>query len=205
MSSPPPKKTWAELAAAANEKKPEPRKPAGKSFAPPDKSAAGEPKAQPKPADKPLPATSSKPVQPCFSSLKERGYPLGFESQAQFDECMQDLCATAQQQGIECAVVGVRGSAATYESRNPRKKGQYFDSRRKKSDIDAFIVTDSYVKCRPDRKGFCHPDRVAESYPTLDKWGEEWGKELGREITPAIHKPESPALKEDYIAYACDC
>ncbi|MCG2594424.1 hypothetical protein LZ009_16730 [Ramlibacter sp. XY19] len=204
MSSPPPKKTWAELAAAAADKPPS--KPAGKSFAPPDKAGAGQAKTQPKPADKPLPAASSKPVQPCFSSLDERGYPLGFENRDQFETCMEELCQTAQKQGIACKTVGVRGSAATYTSSNPNKKGQHFDSRGKgKSDIDAFIVSDSRLECRPNKTGFFHPDKVADAYPKLAEWGEAWSEELGREITPAVHKSTSPALDEPYIAYACDC
>lgn len=204
MASPPPKKTWAELAAGAADK-PAP-KPAAKSYEPPARTGAGEPRVQPKPAARPLPAGGSKPVQPCFSALEERGYPLGFESRDQFESCMEDLCQAAQKQGIACKTVGVRGSAATYTSSNPHKKGQTFDSRGQgKSDIDAFIVSDSRLACRPNASGFFHPDKVAESYPKLAEWGEAWGEELGREITPGVHKSTSPALDEPYIAYACDC
>jgi hypothetical protein len=204
MSHPggPPKPTWAQLAAKSlpdQKPKEQPRK------APPLKTAAPKPKVEPKTA-KPLPKTASKSVQPCFATLKERGYPLGFEDRESFEECMEDLCQTAHDQGIACKTVGVRGSAATYTSSNPHKKGQHFDSRGKnKSDIDAFIVSDTKLECRPNRTGFFHPDKVAESYPALAGWGQDWTEELGREITPGVHKSTSPALKEPYIAYACDC
>jgi hypothetical protein len=207
MSHPggPPRKSWLDVASASLPA--EKQKPADPAQSSPAKTVAAQPKAEPKPAAKTLPASSSKSsVKPCFSSLDERGYPLGFESRETFEACMEDLCKTAKGQGIPCKTVGVRGSAATYTSSNPNKKGQYFDSRGKgKSDIDAFIVSDKRLDCRPNRDGFFHPDKVAESYPALAQWGEDWSEKLGREISPGIHKSTSPALAEDYIAYACDC
>jgi hypothetical protein len=201
----PPKKSFLEAAKAAVPAGKD--KPADKARQEPAKNVAPQPKAEPKPAAKTLPASSSKSsVKPCFSSLKERGYPLGFESRDQFEACMEDLCQEAQKRGVACKTVGVRGSAATYTSNNPHKKGHYFDKKGEgKSDIDAFIVSDSRLDCRPNRDGFFHPDKVAESYPDLAQWGQDWSNELGRDITPGVHKSTSPALKEDYIAYACDC
>jgi hypothetical protein len=201
----PPKKSF--LDAAKTSLPPKQDKPVDKAAEAPAKAVAPQPKAVPKPATKTLPASSSKTsVKPCFSTFKERGYPMGFKDKEEFESCMQDLCNTAQEQGIACKTVGVRGSAATYTSSSPHKKGQHFDSRGKgKSDIDAFIVTDTPLDSWPNKYGFFHPLDVAEEFPELAEWGEGWGKKLGREITPAVHKSWAPALKEPYIAYACDC
>lgn len=147
------------------------------------------------------PASSRAAVTPCFDSLKERGYPLGFQSESQFIECMQELCEAAKDDRIEVQEAGVRGSAATYNSMNPNKTGQHFDSRGKgKSDIDAFIVTKSHLNSRPSREGFFHPDKLKE-YPALVKWSEDWSKKLGRDIEPAAFISTAPALKEQYIKF----
>jgi hypothetical protein len=115
---------------------------------------------------------------------------------------MQDFINTAEEEGIDCEGAGVRGSAATYTSSNPNKVGQYFDSRGKgKSDIDAFLVSDGWLKCRPDKKGFCHPAKVADEYPKLVACGKKWSDKLGREITPALFRHSAPAFDEPYIPY----
>ena len=159
------------------------------------------PRVVPKPTT-PLPSiNSTSPVVPCFDSIRDRGYPLGFRSEEQFAECMNELYQAADNSGIESEGTGVRGSAATYTSSNPNKPGAYFDSRSKRSDIDAFLVSDGWLECRPDRKGFVHPDKVAEAYPKLVEWGQKWSQKLGREITPAIFRSDASAFDGPYIPY----
>ena len=159
----------------------------------------------PKPTAKPSPTKSTKPVTTCPSpSPLERGYPMGFDSKEQFEECMQSLCDKLSDMGISCSELGVRGSAATFQSNNPNKKGQYFDSRGKgKSDVDAFFVTDDRLKCYPSKVGFFHPDKVKAEYPDIDDWNDEWSKKLGRKIEAAAFKSSADALTEDYISYGC--
>lgn len=209
MSSQPPKKSWADMVKSGLEGSPRPKAVMAssspiRSSATPKKSQELPPQPQrlPQPAP-PLPPIDSKSaVQPCFDTIKNRGYPLGFESKAQFEECMQELMSTAEAQGIICKGAGVRGSAVTFTSSNPFKVGQSFDSRGQgKSDIDAFLVSDEWLKCRPNGKGFFHPDKVAEKYPNLVAWGEKWSEKLGREITPAIFRSDAPAFDEPYIPF----
>jgi hypothetical protein len=159
------------------------------------------PKAVPKPVPKPPPVVVGA-VVPCTDPLN-RGWPLGFESEEQFQVCMNELYKACEESGITVKYVGVRGSAATYKSRNPHKKGQTFDSKGKgRSDIDAFFVTtDFFDDIRPNKDGFFHPDKMNREFPALKEWGKKWTKTLRRDITPGAFRPSAAAMNQDRISY----
>lgn len=134
-----------------------------------------------------------------------RGYPMGFRNKEQFEQCMQSLCAAVANSGISCSSVGVRGTAATFNSNNPYKPGHYFDKKGKgTSDLDVFFVTDERLACAPSAAKFFHPDKIESNYPKIAEWSEEWTGTLGRETTAGAFKSSALALGEDHIAYTCE-
>jgi hypothetical protein len=144
----------------------------------------------PVPTPKPPPVIATAVVGKCPSpSPRERGYPMGFKSQEQFKQCMQELEAALQKEGIKPSAVGVRGSAVTFNSLNPKKKGSYFDKKGVgKSDVDVFFVTKDHLNCAPSN-GFFHAGKLAEKYPAIGEWNKKWTKDLGREVSAAGFKP----------------
>jgi hypothetical protein len=144
----------------------------------------------PESTPKPEPKVTTKVIASCPGpSPQERGYPLGFESEEQFDKCMKELEAALAKEGIKATAVGVRGSSVTVVSLNPRKKGNYFDKKGPgTSDVDVFFVTKEYLKSNPSN-GFFHPDGLAKEYPSIDEWNRKWSKELKRDVTAAAFKP----------------
>lgn len=126
--SPASKPSWAQVVASSTS--PPPIQTSGQqpsSTAQPPSSSPPPPKLTPVPVKKPGPVTTSKPVAPC-TNPQARGWPLGFESEQQFVECMDELEQACKDSGIALKGSAVRGSVATYTSRNPHKKGQHFDS-----------------------------------------------------------------------------
>lgn len=153
-----------------------------------------------------LATTSVSAVETCKKKIAARGFPNGFSTREEFRACMQDLCDTANAQGIVVKVVGVRGTAATFKSANPNKPGHHFDKKGpNSSDIDIFFVTDSFLAnpARPNKHGFVHPDKIAEAYPDIEGWNQEWTTKLGRDATAAAFRSASPALTEPHVPYTC--
>ncbi|MFN7922240.1 MAG: hypothetical protein U0Q16_19205 [Bryobacteraceae bacterium] len=133
----------------------------------------------------------------------QRGYPLGFCDRQQFEECMQDLCNTAHACGIPCDTVGMRGSAVTFWSKSPHKKGHFFDQTGwKKSDLDAFIVSRA-LKQGANAVGFVHPNWIENSYPELEDWSVKWSRLLDRDISVAGFVAGARALQGDRMLYRC--
>jgi hypothetical protein len=176
-------KTWAEVAKAQAE-------PSAK---------IPNPIAVPQPSVRPA-STVTRAIVPCGQTV-EQGFPLGFENEAQFKKCMEELRDVCKKAGLEVVSLGVRGSSATYWSENPNKKGQHFDSLGKNtSDIDAFFVAEGSKKFDFDKKGFAHP-RIFRRNKNLRAWSKRWTKTLGRKIEPAAFHPEAQALKESHIGF----
>jgi hypothetical protein len=116
--------------------------------------------------------------------IQKRGFPLGFTSMEEFQQCMDDLINALKDSDIPWVAVGVRGSSVTFFSRNPSKKGNYFDSNpAEPSDIDVFVIVGqrTYLKAQPNANGFVHPDKMKEKYPALGEWSQKWSAKLQRE------------------------
>ena len=112
--------------------------------------------------------------------------PLGFQSEAQFQQAVTELKSALKASGIDDSVVGVRGSSVTGGSLT---KGTTFGSQ---SDIDFFIesrqLTEGYTPSK-NIPGFVHPNKILPDYPLLQDWSAKWTNLLGRDVTPGGFAP----------------
>jgi hypothetical protein len=111
---------------------------------------------------------------------------LGFQSEVQQAQAIQELQGALNASGITDATIGVRGSSVTGSS---YRTGAPF---RPTSDIDAFIESAQLTEGLSTSKnipGFVHPNSIMKNYPLLDQWATDWTKILGRDITPGAFTP----------------
>ena len=120
---------------------------------------------------------------------------LGFQSEVQQAQAIQELQGALNASGITDATIGVRGSSVTGSS---YRTGAPF---RPASDVDTFIESAQLTEGLSTSKkipGFVHPDKIMDAYPLLGQWATDWSKILGRDITPGAftlgNVPNHPAI-----------
>lgn len=164
---------------------------------------APKPRYVPVAAEKPA-ELSPAAIENCKKKIAARGFPNGFRSKEQFEECMAELYALLQARGIPVKAVGVRGMAATYKSANPDRVGHHFDRNgSRSSDVDAFFATESLLRvdARPNRAGILLPSDVAAAFPEIGDWSVRWTATLRRPVSAAAFT-SLEALKELYVPFA---
>lgn len=161
---------------------------------------APKPRYTPAPVEKP-PEMSAGAIENCKKKIAARGFPNGFKSKEEFEECLAELCSLIEASGIPVKAAGVRGMAASYKSLNPGRVGHHFDKNGPRtSDVDAFFMTEARLKlgARPSAAGVFQPADVAAAFPEVAGWSERWTERLGRPVTAAAFT-SLESLKELYV------
>jgi filamentous hemagglutinin len=111
---------------------------------------------------------------------------LGFQSEIQQAQAINELQGALTASGITDATIGVRGSSVTGLN---YRTGASFSAA---SDIDVFIESAQLTNGLSTSKnipGLVHPNLIMKNYPYLDQWANDWTKILGRDITPGAFTP----------------
>jgi hypothetical protein len=133
-----------------------------------------------------VPPGEAAPPIAAGTAVPTRKIPLGFESEAQFNQAAKELKEALAASGVDDATIGVRGSAVTGGS---LRKGTTFGPQ---SDVDFFVESEKLTKglrTSRDIPGFVHPDKVMRKNPALAEWAEKWSSALGRPVSPGGFKP----------------
>lgn len=141
-----------------------------------------------------------------IAAMRNKQMPLGFKSQVQFQLFKQELDAALKSDGLWDAEVGMKGTATTFYSENPRKGfGHHWDAdplnRGDRGDYDlnvtSIIMVEHMNAARIELDAECGIFRtrhLEQHYPALDKFAQKWSDELGRDVN-FVGYPE-PQLRD---------
>jgi RHS repeat-associated protein len=112
--------------------------------------------------------------------------PLGFESNAQFDQATTELQMALEKNGITDGTIGVRGSSVTGTSFST---GQPFGVA---SDIDFFVESGQLtqgLRTSQNIAGFVNPGVINANFDAISEWSQIWSQNLGRRVSVGGFQP----------------
>ena len=117
--------------------------------------------------------------------------PLGFASDAQFEQFQHELGEALRADGLADAEIGLKGTATTFYSENPGKPlGHHWDADpANPGDYDLNITSntmvDHFARLRVDvhpKYGVFRTRHINANFPSLDSFRKKWTASLGRDV-----------------------
>ncbi|MGI9599048.1 MAG: hypothetical protein ACR2QK_22985 [Acidimicrobiales bacterium] len=138
-----------------------------------------------------------------------RRKPLGFESEAQFQQFADELAEALDSAGLDDAEIGLKGTATTFYSENPGKPfGHHWDANpAEPADYDLNVTSQTMVDAFDAMGTELHPkygifraQDMVDNFGPLDDFKQRWQAILDREVN-FVGLPEGPNFRDptEYI------
>ncbi len=135
--------------------------------------------------------------------MRTKRKPLGFDSEAQWTDFQSELRDVLRQSGLDDAEIGLKGTATTFYSENPKKPlGHFWDADPEKPGDYDFNVLSQKMRddmaaagIEPSRLDIFATRFLEQQYPDLAAFARRWEATLGREVN-FVGLPTSEVIRD---------